>query len=161
MIVRNKCTLYRKFHFLFIQQYFHQNIIAPFFTIKHELDVASHRENLVIAPDLGKTIQIGSLISAIAQLQQTCERKYTRFMTESQCNAVLFFNDTGSRSIQNVLQQIGFQIGHFPFCQRRRTVIDIPICVIQQPHVVTLLFCKKRIEFDIRIVILHNDCKFK
>lgn len=35
------------------------------FTIKNELNVASHRENLVIAPDLSETVQVSSLISAI------------------------------------------------------------------------------------------------
>ena len=50
MVIRSQFAFYRKFHLMLVEQHLYKNVITAFLAEENELNVACHRENLVVSP---------------------------------------------------------------------------------------------------------------
>ena len=145
MVIRCHIALDRQSSLIFIQKHLYQYIIR-LVSIKNELQVGSHRGNLIIPPLRSNLLRILNLLAISIQIQQTGKRSNHCIVSISQGSTRMRKSDATICLLDDIPQEIALGEWLHIARIRRVAVSHLPPDVGIQPVLIQFLLRKEVIE---------------
>ena len=133
-VVRAFHSLYWECCLLFIEQHLHPDVlVVDVMTIEYELDIATHREYLVVIPVvILQFVRMHSLAISV-EVEQTSQWQHHGLMTEAQCGSWFVESDARVSLRDDFTEQVALGERLDSAIKFARTKLAEPSCVVSLP----------------------------
>ena len=166
LVVRTSDRLGGEGGLALVEKYLDEHIAVAFLlAVEHDLDVAGHGEDVVVAPMTIELVRIADADITRVEFQQAGKGHDAYLVAEAESSLYVCLGsivlDNGIGSLNDVRQQIALAEGHEASRLWGRTVVEVPSVVAQAPLTVQFVGSEETEQIDIGIVALHVGCHLK